>query len=108
MRVRTWVLAVAGMMALWISPVFFFVLYHSIKSPVETCVYAFLPAALCGYLSFSERGGLLSFWYPAMLWMLVILDGPAGGAGKLDSHAALPLVIGLAGLFVAFLRASET
>lgn len=110
LRVRTWVLVVIGIAVLWISPIFFFVLYQGIRSPVETCVFAFLPAALGGYLLLSERGALISFWYPAVLWMLVILDGPEGGAavGAFDTRTALPLVIALAGLFVAFVRARET
>lgn len=105
-RVRVWVLAALGMTALWLSPVFFMVFYRGIGGPAETCAYALLPAAICGYLLLSERGGLLAFWYPAVLWMLVILDGPS--STTLDTRAALPLVIGLTALFVAFLRARET
>ena len=104
LRVRGWVLASIAMAAAWFSPVFFFVLYDSIRGPVQICALAFLPAALCGYLSLSERGGLVAFWYPTVLWMLVILDGPHA----FDARAALPFVIGLAVLFVAFLRARET
>ena len=106
LRVRAWVLIAIGAAAFWFSPLFFFILYQAIRGPVETFVYALVPAAICGYLSLSERGGLVAFWYPAVLWMLVILDGPSAGA--FDAHAALPFVVGLAGLFVAFLRARET
>ena len=106
LRVRPWVLTATAMIGFWFSPVLFFVLYQSILGPAETAVFAFLPAAACGYLSLSERGGLVAFWYPAVLWMLVILDGP--GSGAVDTRAALPVLIGLAALFVAFLRARET
>jgi hypothetical protein len=106
-RVRVWVLAALGMTSLWLSPVFFIVFYNSLRGPAETSFYAFVPALICGYLALSERGGLLAFWYPAVLWMLVILDG-SGGAAAFDTRAALPLVVGLAALFVAFLRARET
>lgn len=106
-RVRAWVLAALGMMALWVSPVFLIVFHDTLRGPAETSFYAFVPALICGYLALSERGGLLAFWYPAVLWMLVILDG-SGGAAAFDTRAALPLVVGLAALFVAFLRARET
>jgi hypothetical protein len=106
-RVRVWVLAALGMTSLWLSPVFFIVFYNTLRGPAETSFYAFVPALICGYLALSERGGLLAFWYPAVLWMLVILDG-SGGAAAFDARAALPLVVGLAALFVAFLRARET
>lgn len=105
-RIRVWVIAALGMTALWLSPVFFIVFYRGVGGPAETMAYAFLPAAICGYLSLSERGALLAFWYPAVLWMLVILDGPA--ATTFDTRTALPLVIGLTALFVAFLKARET
>ena len=106
-RVRVWVLAALGMTSLWLSPVFLIVFYNSLRGPAETSFYAFVPALICGYLALSERGGLLAFWYPAVLWMLVILDG-SGDAAAFDTRAALPLVVGLAALFVAFLRARET
>ncbi|MDB5219741.1 MAG: hypothetical protein JWO86_7668 [Myxococcaceae bacterium] len=105
-RLRVWVLAALGMTSLWLSPVFFIVFYNSVRGPAETCFYAFLPAAICGYLSLSERGALLAFWYPAVLWMMVVLDG--AGAATFDTRTALPLVIGLGGLFIAYVRARET
>lgn len=105
-RIRVWVIAALGMTALWLSPVFFIVFYRGVGGPAETMAYALIPAGICGYLSLSERGALLAFWYPAVLWMLVILDGPV--SSTFDTRAALPLVIGLTALFVAFLRARET
>ena len=106
LRMRAWLLALAMIAAFWVAPIVFFVAYSSFGSSAETCVFAFLPAALCGYLSLSERGALVAFWYPAVLWMLVILDGPV--AGLFDARAALPFLAGLGALFVAFLRARET
>ena len=75
-------------------------------SEVETFIQAFIPATICGYLALSERGALLAFWYPAVLWMVVILDGTMPGA--IDARASAPFAIGLVVLFVAFLRARET
>jgi hypothetical protein len=106
LRVRAWVLGALGAAGGWLSPILFFMLWEAIRGPAETCFYAFVPALACGYLSFSVRFGLAAFWYPAVLWMLVILDGPIPGA--LDARGAVPLGVGLAALFVAFLRASET
>jgi hypothetical protein len=108
-RLRSWVIGIVVLGLAWCSPVILAILYQvfgSFGSDTQTCVLAFLPAAVCGYLSMSERGGLIAFWYPAVLWMIVILDGPSAGAMK--PSTALPLVVGLTALFVAFLRARET
>lgn len=105
-RVRAWLIAVMAMGGFWFAPVAIFVLFQSFGTEVTTALFAFVPAALCGYLSLSERAGLIAFWYPAVLWMLVILDGPVPGA--FDTRTSLPFLVGLAGLFVAFLRARET
>jgi len=109
LRMRVWLIAVMTIVALAVSPILFALVYAlagSLNIGFETCLLAFVPAAVCGYLSLSERGGLVAFWYPAMLWMLVILDRPAADA--FDPHQALPLVAGLGGLFVVFLRSRET
>ena len=109
LRLRVWLIAVMSIVVFAASPIVFAVLYAvfgSFDIGIDTCLLAFVPAAVCGYLSLSERGGLLAFWYPAMLWMVVILDRPSTGA--FDSHTALPLVAGLGGLFVVFLRSRET
>jgi hypothetical protein len=68
---------------------------------------ALLPAVVCGYLSLSERGALAALWYPAVVWMLVILDGPASSRapGILET---VPVVAGLGVLCMAYLRAVET
>ncbi len=72
----------------------------------EIATLTLVPAVVCGYASLSERGGLVAFWFPAMLWMLVILDGPESKAVTVWSAA--PFVAALGALFVAFLRARET
>ena len=35
---------------------------------------ALIPGTLCGWASLSDRGSLVAFWFPAVLWMLSILD----------------------------------
>jgi hypothetical protein len=68
----------------------------------------YLPAALCGYLALGDRVGLAPFWFPAVVWMLSILDrfDARGGMGGLDGSGAL-LLAGLAVLLLAALRARE-
>ena len=103
LRVRAWLL-VLMMGGLWLTPMVYSVLATGLDSSVETLFCAFIPAGICGYLALSERGALVAFWYPAVLWMLVILDGP----GSFQPQTALPFGVGLAALFVAFVRARET
>jgi hypothetical protein len=106
-RIRGWIPAVITICGLWFAPVLYYLLFDAFGTDAEVGCLAFLPAAVCGYLSLaSERGALVAFWYPAVLWMLVILDGPA--AASFDFRSAMPLAVGLATLFVAFLRARET
>ena len=109
LRLRVWLIAVMSIVVVAASPIVFAIVYGmfgSLDLRLDTCLLAFAPAAVCGYLSLSERGGLLAFWYPAMLWMVVVLDRPSAGA--FDAQTALPLVAGLGGLFVVFLRSRET
>ena len=40
----------------------------------KVAVGAFIPALVCARWSLSERGGLVAFWFPTVLWMLSILD----------------------------------
>jgi hypothetical protein len=107
-RVRAWVPALVTVCSVWFLPLAFYLLYEAFGNGAETCALAFFPAAICGYFSLSERGALVSFWYPAVLWMLVILDGRSSTAGPINASTTLPFVVGLAALFVAFLRARET
>ena len=109
LRLRVWLITVMSIVTLAVSPLAFAILYAlcgSFDFGIDTCLLAFVPAAVCGYLSLSERAGLIAFWYPAMLWMVVILDRPSAGA--FDTQKALPLLAGLGVLFVAFLRSRET
>jgi hypothetical protein len=100
-RVRAWLPVVIAIGACWVLFPFLLFAFTALgETAIETFFLAFFPSAVCGYLSLSERGGLVAFWFPAMLWMVVILDG--GGA-----KTELPFVIGLGVLFVAFLHARE-
>lgn len=70
---------------------------------------SFFPALVGGYLSLSERGALAAFWYPAVLWMIVILDHPLDPARTaFHPGTALPFLALLGALFVAFFQARET
>lgn len=103
LRLRAWLLGLGLVTALWFAlPV----LLAGLGPSVETGALAFVPALICGYLSLSERAGLVAFWSPAVLWMLIIVDG--SDASALEARGALPFAVGLSALFVAFLRARET
>lgn len=110
LRVRVWTTAAFLVMSSWIlGPAFYVGVCELFGfNDVHTGIVfaALIPAFVCGYASLTERGGLLAFWYPAMLWMLVILDGEA--PGTFAPRAYLPMAIGLGVFFVAFLRARET
>ncbi|MBA3500276.1 MAG: hypothetical protein H0T65_07885, partial [Deltaproteobacteria bacterium] len=67
---------------------------------------ALIPATLCGWLSLSDRGSLLAFWFPVVVWMLTILDRGQGALEVETGSAAL--LGGLAFMFIAFLYARET
>lgn len=112
LRIRAWVpLAVLAMAAmgpgLWLWAVIDGALQYGDQRLLDAALVAFAPAALGGYLALSERGALVSFWFPAVLWMVALLDGPAA-LGSVDLRTAAPLLVGLGGVFVAFLRARET
>ncbi len=98
-RVRKWVLVVAFVVA---SPL---LAVHLESSSLWTLALAFVPAVTCGYLSLTERGALVAFWYPCVLWVLVVLDG--GATSVIDASGAAPFGVGLALLFVAFIAARE-
>ena len=67
---------------------------------------AYLPAALCGYWSLGDRTSLVAFWFPAMLWMLTILDDTAPGATP--DTSGIVLLGALAVAFLVFLRVRES
>jgi len=66
---------------------------------------AYLPAAICGYWSLGDRTSLAAFWFPAVIWMLSILDGT--GASSLPGRNGMVLFAALAALFVVYLRVRE-
>lgn len=97
---RFWVLAIAALgVPVFVAP---FVPF-SLDGPLWM---AFVPAALCGYFSLSERLGLAAFWFPSMLWMLTVLDHVPAGATRPDTSGAV-LLGGLALLWLSLLRARE-
>lgn len=105
-RVRAWMPITVMLGCCWLAPVFYVALYEVFGGVAGTCVLAFVPAAVCAYLSLSERSGLVSFWYPAVLWMLVVFDGASPNA--LELRRALPIFVALTALFAWFLRARES
>jgi hypothetical protein len=112
LRVRWWLpFAIAIPAGSFLAPLLAMFFYGVLGKDLEPTVLAFFPAAFGGYLSLSERGALASFWFPAVLWMLVILDGRAGDGLTTLEHApfgALPFAVAVGVLFVAFLRARES
>ncbi|MDB4970962.1 MAG: hypothetical protein JWN44_6651, partial [Myxococcales bacterium] len=69
---------------------------------------ALLPAALCGYLSLGERTAAAAFWFPAMTWMLTVVDRLDGddAAASMDARAFV-LLGGVAAALLAMLWAAE-
>lgn len=67
---------------------------------------AFGPAALCGYLSLGDRASLAAFWFPAVIWMLSILDRT--GAHATPDRSGMILLGGLVVMFFVFMRARES
>jgi hypothetical protein len=67
---------------------------------------AFVPAALCGYWSLGDRTALPACWFPAVIWMLSILD--RSDATRAPDAAGAALLAGLAVLFLVFLRTRES
>lgn len=67
---------------------------------------AFIPAALCGFWSLSDRAVLAAAWFPLVLWMLTILDHSE--AQLAPDGAAAVLLGGIVVLLVALLRARES
>jgi hypothetical protein len=111
LRVRIWALLAASFGLSFCAPILLGAVYAMFGGGAagEIAILALVASTLCGYSALQERGALLAFWYPAMLWTVVILDGHGfDGATHLPSRGEWALVIGLAGLFVAFLRARET
>ncbi len=66
----------------------------------------FVPAALCAYASLSDRWSLAAIWFPAVIWMLSILDR-THGTTSVDAVGIVFLGT-LALGFIYFLRARES
>src|SRR5258708_6310567 len=66
---------------------------------------AFLPAAVSGYWSLGDRTSLAAFWFPAVIWMLSILDGT--DASAMPDRTGLALLAALAAMFVVYLCVRE-
>ena len=66
----------------------------------------FVPAALCAFASLADRWALAAFWFPAVIWMLSILDH--AGARAVPDGAGTVLLGVLALLFLGYLRARES
>jgi hypothetical protein len=114
-RLRLWVVAFLLVNLTWVSVLMMAPLWVGselgLRDPWDDfamCLKTLVPALICGYLSLSERGALAAFWFPAVLWMVAILDrtGPTGAT--LESARSRLLLGALAALLVAFLHARET
>jgi len=66
----------------------------------------FLPAALCGFWSLGDRTVIVAAWFPAVIWMLSILD--RSDAAATPDGAGLVLLGGLAAVFLWLLRVRES
>jgi hypothetical protein len=71
----------------------------------STLWLAFIPAAVCAYWSLGDRTALVAFWFPAVIWMLSILDRAKANGIPDDTGVALLGLLAL--LFLLFLRVRE-
>jgi len=104
-RLRAWVPAIAVLGACWLAPAFLLLVSGFFGSHVDLFGIVLSAATVCGFLSRSERAGLVAFWLPTVLWMVLVLD-TAGAATTRQTVA--PFVACLGALFIAYFRARET
>ncbi|MBS2019591.1 MAG: hypothetical protein JST00_42410 [Deltaproteobacteria bacterium] len=104
-RVRGWLPIAIALAGIWLLPILYAFLCLFLGEGASTWALAFVPAAICAYLSLSERGALVAFWYPAVLWMLVVFDGAT--PTRIELHRAAPIFVALTAFFAWFLRARE-
>jgi hypothetical protein len=114
LRLRAWSAIFATICVLSIGAIGVWNLW-SLHSSSGSMFEAFVPAAACGYLSWTARGALAGFWFPAVPWTLAILEadasdemilGPSSVATSVGSSWVL--WVGLGGLLLATLWARET
>ena len=100
--VRGWfAAALVGVMALVFAPLL------AVGGAPAALWQALVPAALCGYWSLGERTAPAAFWFPAMTWMLTVVDRLDGddAAATMDARAFV-LLGGVAVAFLALLWAA--
>jgi hypothetical protein len=98
--VRFWVVAVVLVASgLYCAPL--------IPTGVEgaTLWQAFIPALLCGYWSLGDRASIAACWFPAVIWMLSILDRSDGQL--VGDGVGAALLAGFALAFLVILRGRE-
>lgn len=108
LRLRLWLVIFLVFNGMWLFPLAMVHVLQQLANPwpaVEIFLLAFGPGTVCAYLSMSERGGLLAFWFPAVLWMLSILDRSDDTA--LSGPLSWVLLTTLAALMLAFFRLQE-
>jgi hypothetical protein len=101
--VRGWfAAAIVGMAALVFAPML------AVGGAPAALWQALLPAVVCGYWSLGERTAPAAFWFPAMTWMLTVVDRLDGddAAATMDARAFV-LLGGVAAAFLALLWAAE-
>jgi len=101
--VRGWfAAAIVGMVAIVFAPML------AAGDAPAALWQALVPAALCGYWSLGERTAAAAFWFPAMTWMLTVVDRLDGddAAATMDARAFV-LLGGVAVTFLALLWAAE-
>jgi len=102
-NVRAWfAAAIVGMAALVFAPML------AVGGAPAALWQALVPAALCGYWSLGERTAPAAFWFPAMTWMLTVVDRLDGddAAATMDARAFV-LLGGVAVGFLALLWTAE-
>ncbi|MFO0760281.1 MAG: hypothetical protein U0359_27615 [Byssovorax sp.] len=108
-RARLWLALLVVFNAMWILPAVAVQVMHHMTGawPVLSIfLLAFAPGALAAYFALSERLGLASFWFPAAIWMLSILDHSDDGA--LADPMSWVLLTALATLMLASFLLQES
>ena len=110
-RLRLWLAVAVIANLMWMLPLATLPVWgwaqgvREVWGGLEMAELAFAPAALCGYLSLGERATLAVFWFPAVLWMMAILD--RSGSVKLQGTVSWVLLAGSSALLLASLYTRE-